>query len=91
MPISRSEAVQLQALLESDGWAVLAREYAQDLERKRAVLEAPSLNHDATQTLRGEIAAYKILLALPAHLISTAPPDEDEDQPLRKSIKDYRK
>ena len=91
MPVSRAEAVALNAMLNSKGWTVFRREALADLELKRSALESVAMSQDRTSYLRGEIAAVRVALAIPAALIRTAPPDEDGDAPARKAIKDYKR
>ena len=91
MQVSRSEAADLRAMIEGEGWAVFERALRSDLETKRNGLENPMLGPEKTNLLRGEIAAIRILMKIPAILIENAPADDDGDPPRAKSMKDYKR
>lgn len=58
----------LQDLERSRGYQLTMVAIAQELERRRAALEAASTPQDQTAYLRGYIAALRMVFALPATL-----------------------
>lgn len=52
-------------LRNDETWHEIEREVKQMLDRSRARLEDKSMNIDETNFLRGQISAFKELLALP--------------------------
>ncbi|MBV8666735.1 MAG: hypothetical protein JO269_09645 [Burkholderiaceae bacterium] len=63
---------------QSEFWKEFSRHLEKLREIERTRLEAPSKDHDETQYMRGKIAAYKELLALPQQAAALASNDRPE-------------